>query len=579
MAKIKRIVVDFIVYLFFLLFFLAVLELFLGLIGKFIIWYRQPEVKIANQENLTIACFGDSYTYGGLGLRSTSYPAYLNNLCNSANVENEGVCESNSTQVLNDIEKYIKTRKKPDIAVVLVGASNKYNNYGMNKYNFYQKLKVYKMFEIIKLAIKNKILKKDIDKDFIDECTSGYYLFSDMNTVCDDLKKVDYTYGTMEEVEELIAKSYSRSDSASESVIKNKIKELLDTLNDEQKKLNVFNLYGIYNFLEDEQQKEYLYDLMYKKNPNKAKEFKSLSLLNSYFAEPNEDEKLKILNEIIKVNPGLGYEKKADFYIRKIPYTKEDEKKENIKKMAQKAMSDYFNYEPSNVRKSQLQIMYYINNFEFDKALSLYEKELKDENREFNIYFYSKMAYCSIYSNNFSDGVYYFLQAFKSVEYAIDKNVGYYFLKAFDLQNKYSADFVLENLDEILKDNDNLRETSYIKYLYKVLNERKKTENDILKWLEKDLNKIVSLCEKNNIKIILQTYPFPYNSVNDIVRNICSINKDVVLVDQNDIFQRLVEKDGVYPYFLDFDHCTEKGHYIMAENIYSVLLEKNLIKE
>lgn len=578
--KLKKIIFDLFVYILFLIFFLVLLEISLGLIGKLILIYRQHDVNVSNKDNLTIACFGDSYTYGGLGLRSTSYPAYLNNLCKSANVENKGVCESNSTQVLNDIKKYIKTNKIPNIAIVLVGASNKYNSYGMEKFNFYQKFRIYKMFEIIKLSIKNRILKKNIDKEFTDECISGYYLFSDIKNINNDLKKVDYAYGIIEEINYYIAILYSRSDVIKRLDVEEKIKKLLDTLDNEQKKLMSLDLYNIYNFLKDEKQEQYYYDLIYKKNPEKAKSLKCENLLKLYYLSQNDNEKIKILNDIAYIDPKFGYERFVDFYIRKIPYIKEENKRKETIDLINKYMNKYFSYEPDEIRKKQIQVLYYINTFDFDKAMKLYETELKNNDKDFDIYFYVKMAYCLVYCNRFSDAIYYFLQSFKlNKDNYIDKNICYYFMKSFDLQNKYSADYVLKVFDEILKDKKQLINQKYIMDMYEKLNKIKQNEKAVLKWLKKDLEEISVLCKNNNIKLIFQTYPFPYNSVNNTIREVCNADKNLILIDQNSIFQELVKKDGSSPYFLDFDHCTEKGHYIMAEHIYSVLLEKKLIKE
>ena len=580
----KKIFLKIILFVCFVLIFLILLEISLGFMGKIVILFRQHNIEKTNTDNVSIVCFGDSYTFGGLGLKSTSYPSYLNDLCKFANVENRGVCEYNSTQVLNNIKKYIETNNIPDILIVLVGSSNKYNCYGMNKINFYQKFRIYKIFQIIKLSIKNKMLKKSLEDSFIYDYMSGYYLCSDLQNINNDLKKLDYTYGVIEEINCYIAKLYARDDSTKKQDIENKIKELLSTLNKEQKQSNLYSFYNIYSFLDDKQQKQYYYNLIYQKNPQEAKNIKTENLLKYYYnnyRNLDDNEKIKIFNEIIDINPKVGYENLLYFYINKrLPYVKDKNNRDKIIKAIEENMDKYFVYETNAIEQNKMRILYYINKFDFDKAVLLYKQELENKDTEFDRFFHAKIAYSFVYCNRFSDAVYHFLQYFKFENNDnIGKNVGYYFMKSFDLQNKYSADFILKNFDEILEYKKQLKDSMFVQYLYKVLNEKRKFETDVIEWLKRDLNEIISLCEKNNIKLIFQTYPFSYNSVNDTIREICNNNKNLILVDQNNIFQELVKKDSSDLYFVDFDHCTEKGHYIMAENVYHALLENKLIRE
>ena len=50
-------------------------------------------------------------------------------------------------------------------------------------------------------------------------------------------------------------------------------------------------------------------------------------------------------------------------------------------------------------------------------------------------------------------------------------------------------------------------------------------------------------------------------------------------VDNQSIFKDLVKNEGREKYFVDSDHCTSKGHGVMAENIYAVLVSKGIVEE
>jgi hypothetical protein len=53
----------------------------------------------------------------------------------------------------------------------------------------------------------------------------------------------------------------------------------------------------------------------------------------------------------------------------------------------------------------------------------------------------------------------------------------------------------------------------------------------------------------------------------------------IILVDNENIFIKAIQKDGYSAYFTDafggdFGHCTEKGNKLLAENIANAILKK-----
>ena len=58
-----------------------------------------------------------------------------------------------------------------------------------------------------------------------------------------------------------------------------------------------------------------------------------------------------------------------------------------------------------------------------------------------------------------------------------------------------------------------------------------------------------------------------------------ALKHSLPFVDNYSVFKELVEKEGREKYFLDSDHCTPKGHAVMVENIYRVLVSEGIVKE
>ena len=85
---------------------------------------------------------------------------------------------------------------------------------------------------------------------------------------------------------------------------------------------------------------------------------------------------------------------------------------------------------------------------------------------------------------------------------------------------------------------------------------------------------IVKKARDNEVKVILQVYPGGDNA--HIVRKI-SKQYNVPLVDNEKVFQEKLKSAKIEDYFVADGHCNEKGYGIIADNVYSVLVEHRLL--
>lgn len=115
-------------------------------------------------DNVRIMSIGDSFTFGGRVPRHETYPAHLGRLLREKypnwkhQVFNQGVCEYNSAQVLMFLSQWLELYK-PQVVVLLVGSSNRFNSWGFEGgggqgiLNTLRGLRVYKMLRLIVLNL------------------------------------------------------------------------------------------------------------------------------------------------------------------------------------------------------------------------------------------------------------------------------------------------------------------------------------------------------------------------------------------------------------------------------------------
>ena len=113
-----------------------------------------------------------------------------------------------------------------------------------------------------------------------------------------------------------------------------------------------------------------------------------------------------------------------------------------------------------------------------------------------------------------------------------------------------------------------------------------KEEMDILKevkqWVQQDVGRILSVCAKYNIRIILQSYHLEHRlehvGFNDIFRKVAKKN-GIPFVDHSSIFSRILKEGASREQYLVPDgHPNARGYGVMATNIYNTLQESNVLK-
>lgn len=97
-----------------------------------------------------------------------------------------------------------------------------------------------------------------------------------------------------------------------------------------------------------------------------------------------------------------------------------------------------------------------------------------------------------------------------------------------------------------------------------------KDEEFIYTMMSRNLIKINKISKKNNVRILLQTYP----TLDTITKNICKMAEEyhIPLVDNRLIFHK---KD----FFVGDGHCNTEGYRIIAQNTYRTLIKEGIIDD
>jgi len=109
--------------------------------------------------------------------------------------------------------------------------------------------------------------------------------------------------------------------------------------------------------------------------------------------------------------------------------------------------------------------------------------------------------------------------------------------------------------------------------MFKLKNKRL-IERNINRWVQVDIAKIISICAKHNIKIILQNYTRE-EVVDGVLRKI-AYRYDIPFVNHHNAFKEIVEDKLLYEqYFVPDGHPNARGYNLMAKNIFMIL--KNVL--
>ncbi len=120
---------------------------------------------------------------------------------------------------------------------------------------------------------------------------------------------------------------------------------------------------------------------------------------------------------------------------------------------------------------------------------------------------------------------------------------------------------------------------SIARQFVKIIERRENFQDEILKWVKFDIEKIITTCKKNNIQIILQNYPVSEpidltDTINDIAKKY-----SVSLVDHYGRFNELwMMGEKEEDYFVSDGHCNAKGYSVMARDVYDTLMALNIFE-
>jgi hypothetical protein len=143
----------------------------------------------------------------------------------------------------------------------------------------------------------------------------------------------------------------------------------------------------------------------------------------------------------------------------------------------------------------------------------------------------------------------------------------YRIMKIFNLQSTVSAEQINILLSNIEKNNPEINSSSLFNNYKSYFKNKNLFEDKIRSGLVSDLRKMINIAKTNESDIIIMTYPHPYRMANDILKRCALNNNNIQFLDLEKIFKKHLQKNDRKIYFIDDDHCTDQGHYIMAKSI------------
>ena len=189
----------------------------------------------------------------------------------------------------------------------------------------------------------------------------------------------------------------------------------------------------------------------------------------------------------------------------------------------------------------------------------------------YRAYFYENLVINSVGDRKKPEIIEYCLKAIES-----DPFYGYpnywTLINLYKLQSRYSGADIVAFFDGLVKKHPALMESRLFVNYYNYFRNTKEWEENIEQWLLEDLEKIVKICRENHVDLILQNYPYGYTAANDALERTAK-KFSLRFVDNYRVFQSLVTADNNAEYFFDDEHCTRKGHQVMAANVFQVLKE------
>lgn len=153
---------------------LVLLEISLRILGAVHLKrkYHDKDASSGNNTCYTIACLGDSFTFGEGSSYGRDYPSQLEELLNAKaredcfRVVNRGMPGKNTSQIVKN-ERPFLNKEEPDLVVLLMGSSNEWNYWGYHDYlkgesflsmlqNQLYEIRIYKMIKLLILNVRRK---------------------------------------------------------------------------------------------------------------------------------------------------------------------------------------------------------------------------------------------------------------------------------------------------------------------------------------------------------------------------------------------------------------------------------------
>ncbi|MBT3583780.1 MAG: hypothetical protein HN509_02645 [Halobacteriovoraceae bacterium] len=146
------------------------------------------------------------------------------------------------------------------------------------------------------------------------------------------------------------------------------------------------------------------------------------------------------------------------------------------------------------------------------------------------------------------------------------KAARYNLIQTFRFQSKFPPAKIIEILKNQVEKEGQLKTNKNINGFLEILKSWD-TQTQVLNLnREKIWSKIIKLCKKYGVQIILQNYPTDYHGANAFLSKV-SKQYDLPLVNNFKVFKELIQKEGRSRYLYDDDHCTPEGYRVMALNI------------
>ncbi len=502
---------------------LAILEWGLRIAGYY---YSKKVISVTTFDNpgrdLEILSIGDSYTVGGAGIWKDSYPIQLQEILSQNsnkkfNVINGGVCESNSTQALRHLSELIGL-KKPDYVLLLVGAANRFNFSGSNLQGKIKEiiynLRIYKMFRILRTNLKGELLKRESIRSAV--------------TDADEL-----------------AFNWRFSEEESQG-----LRGTEEMYREEQRRLRTA---------------EKMYQKIIELNPDQHGIY---ALGEFYEKQGRQKEAEETYRKIIELNPVLD-----DAYLLVGAFYGRQGRWEEAAKMYLKAVE--LNPGASNAYFKLGR--YYEEQRRFEESEGMYRTAIKLNPGQGKGYL--RLGGLQMHRGKFADAVESMCRGVElNPENLLEPDYFYSLVQAYELQSKYDSDYILEVFQKAIENKPEIKRNENVIRYISFFKNKENWEQGINQWLKRDLEKIVELCRKNDVGLIIQNYPYPYSSTNKILKDV-ALRYSLPFVDNHSVFEKSVAAYGRWKYFVDNDHCTAEGHKVMAQNVYKVLVSEGIVSE